>query len=65
MALGTKIVIDNTILYKGEIKKYRSTAEQIRQNEEEKKVQRERDARAQDQASDNSGATSHQAAHEI
>lgn len=49
MTLGTKIVIDK-IAYGGEFKKYRSTQEQIQQNEREKLVQRERDQRVQNQA---------------
>jgi hypothetical protein len=51
MPLGTKIVIDKRITYDGEFKKYRTTNDQIRQNEREKNIQRERDERARNQAS--------------
>jgi len=55
MALGTKIVIDRGS--DGGAKRYRSTNEQIRQNEQEKIIQRERDKQAQDQVSSNTGRT--------
>jgi len=49
----TKIIIDNRFSYDGEYKKYRSTQEQIQQNQREKLIQRERDERARNEANRN------------
>jgi hypothetical protein len=55
-----KIVIDTRFTYDGEYKKYRSTQEQIQQNQREKLVQRERDERARNEANTNGNGNSPQ-----
>ncbi|MFN2532157.1 MAG: hypothetical protein ABR555_12760 [Pyrinomonadaceae bacterium] len=55
-----KIVIDTRFTYDGEYKKYRSTQEQIQQNQREKLVQRERDERARSEANSNANGHSGQ-----
>ncbi len=55
----TRIIINDRFTYDGESKKYRSTPEQIQQNQREIAAQRERDERAREEANrnvnDNSG----------
>jgi hypothetical protein len=53
MTPETRIIIDNRFTHGGEYKKYRSTQEQIQQNQREKLVQRERDERARNEANRN------------
>jgi len=60
MTTGTKLVIGTKFTYEGEFKKYRSTQEQIQQNQREKLVQRERDERARNEASQNGNSSSDQ-----
>jgi len=55
MAFGTQRVIDNRFISDGEVKKYRSTQEQIDQNQREKETQRMRDERARNEASNRNG----------
>ncbi len=55
-----KIVIDTPFTYDGEYKKYRSTPEQIQQNQREKLVQRERDERARSEANSNANGNARQ-----
>lgn len=55
MTPGTKLVIDNRFISDGEYKKYRSNPEQLQQNQREKEVQRERDERARQQATNGNG----------
>ena len=50
MTPGIKIVIENTLWHGARAKRYRSTPEQIRRNELEKRIQRERNERARKQA---------------
>ncbi len=50
MTPGTRIIIDNGFISDGEYKKYRSDQEQLQQNQREKEVQRQRDDRAREQA---------------
>ena len=50
MALGTKIIIDNRFGSDGEYKQYPSNQEQLKQNQRDKEVQRQRDERARNEA---------------
>ena len=52
--MNPRIVIDERFYSDGEFKKYRSTPEQIQQNQRANEVQRQRDERARESLRDNS-----------
>lgn len=55
MTPGTRIIIDNGFISNGENKKYRSDEAELQQNQREKEVQRARDERAREQATNCNG----------